>query len=298
MSALAVLFPGQGAQRVGMGQDSAARALEARRLFERASAVLGYDLKAVCREGPAERLNRTDVCQPALLVSSLADLEALRIDAGSDLAGAGAAAGLSLGEFTALVFAGALAFEDAVRLVALRGEAMQAACVASAGGMLALVGTTAETAEAVAAAAGIVVANYNTAEQFVLSGPAAGIDKARAEAKARGARGIPLKVAGAFHSPLMAPAQARLRDALSGVRFSPSRLPVLSNVTGDFYGQNDDPRERLAAQLVSPVRWHPSMKRLVDAGFKTFREVGPGRTLTGMMKGFEGVSAVPTDAGT
>ncbi len=297
MSGLAILFPGQGAQRVGMGEASAARAPEARRLFERASAVLGYDLQAVCREGPAERLNRTDVCQPALLVSSLADLEALRLDAGLDLAQAGAAAGLSLGEFTALVFAGALGFEDAVRLVALRGEAMQAACDSSAGGMLALIGTTAETAEAVAAEACVVVANYNTAEQFVLSGSRPGIEAARVSAKARGARAIPLRVAGAFHSSLMEPAKERLREALSNVRFAPPRLPVLSNVTGDFYGPGDDPRERLAAQLVSPVQWHPSMKRLVAAGFRTFREVGPGRTLTGMMKGFEGVSVVPSDGG-
>lgn len=297
----ALLFPGQGAQRVGMGVASAERCPAAAALFERASRVLGWDLLAACREGPSERLNRTDVSQPALLAASLADLEALRAAEPETVARAGAAAGLSLGEITALCFAGALRFEDAVRLVAERGAAMQAACDARPGGMLSLLGASEAAAAEVAAAAGaagiVVLANVNAADQTVLSGEAPALEAARREARARGIRAIPLRVAGAFHSPLMAGAAERLREVLREIPFSRPVLPVVSNVTAAFYGEGDDPRDLLARQVVSPVRWHPSMRLLVEGGFAAFREVGPGKVLTGLLRGFAGVCAAPTDGG-
>jgi len=289
MGKTAFLFPGQGAQYVGMGRDLAERYPEARALYERADAVLGFALSEVCFNGPEDRLTATDISQPAILVTSLAALAALRTtDAGRRLVPE-AAAGLSLGEYTALVAAGVLDFEEAVRLTHLRGTYMQEACEAVPSGMVSLLGVDAEGAEKICEAAreaGIIwPANYNCPGQIVLSGVQAACERAVAIAEAHGAqRAVPLAVAGGFHSPLMAPAREKLTPHLEALRPGEAAFPVIANVTGDYYPGPDAVPDLLARQVDEPVRWQQGLERLLADGFDRFVEVGPGRVLTGLLK--------------
>jgi [acyl-carrier-protein] S-malonyltransferase len=291
MSSTTLLFPGQGAQVVGMARDAHDAIPAARELFQQAGDILRVDLGRLCFEGPQESLNRTDVSQPAILVASLALLEGMKARRPEWVSAATAAAGLSLGEYTALVFAGAISFAEAVWLVQQRGRAMREACEASPGAMASILGLDAQKVEAACAHAvglglgPVIPANFNSPGQIVISGAKAAVEAASMKAKELGARRIvPLAVAGAFHSPLMASAQEKLRHALQDVLIACPRIPVISNVTAAPTREPEAIREALAVQVVSPVRWEASMRALIAQGARRFIEVGPGRVLTGLLK--------------
>jgi [acyl-carrier-protein] S-malonyltransferase len=288
----AILFPGQGAQHVGMGRDLAASLPAAKALFDHASAVLGYDLLAVCTTGPAERLNATDVSQPAIFVASLAALEQVKATQPDLLTNVTATAGLSLGEYTALVFAGALPFEDALRVVKARGEAMQAAAEATAGGMVAVLGLEADEVDALAAEAEglagggkkVQLANLLCPGNTVVSGHAAAIDALVQLAEGRQLRTSRLAVAGAFHTDLMKPADEKLAAALATATFRPANTPVWSNVDARPHTAAAEFAPLLVKQVLSPVRWEETMRGMIAAGVDKFVEVGPGRVLAGLLK--------------
>lgn len=283
----AILFPGQGAQHVGMAAAIVTGVAAANETMLRANEVLGFDLLDLCLNGPAERLEATDICQPAIFAISAAVVEALRADGHAE--SFTATAGLSLGEYTALWFAGSLTFDDALRLVRRRGIAMQEASDATPSGMLSLVGASPDQAEQLAAAAAgddvLVAANYLGPGQVVLSGALTAIDRAEQLARDHGIRRtVRLKVAGAFHSPLMASATTALSEALRDVAIRPPRIAFFTNVTGDEVRAPEQIRAHLAAQVVSPVRWEDSMNRLVAREIGVFVEPAPGRVLSGLMK--------------
>lgn len=288
MAKTAILFAGQGAQAVGMGKSLCEKSVAAKALFERASQALGYDLAAVCFDGPAERLNTTVVSQPAIFVASLAALEVLRETEPSLIEQCQATAGLSLGEYTALAFAGAFGFDEGLALVNLRGQAMQAASEAVPSGMLAILTLDLAAVEAICAQAqthGLVsVANYLCPGNTVVSGEAAAIDAAESLAKAQGATTVRLAVAGAFHTQLMAPARSQLQARLQQTTISPPRLPVWSNVDAAPHTDPDHIRDLLIRQVTEPVRWEPTIRGMLADGFDRFVEVGPGRVLTGLLK--------------
>lgn len=288
-AATAVLFPGQGAQSVGMAGEWCVANRKAADLFALAAELLGYDLLAVCSGGPADRLNTTAVSQPAILVTSLAALEVLRDRDPAPLEAATVTAGLSLGEYTALVFAGVLSFEDAVRLVDIRGRAMQACANQSPGGMVAVLGLDREQVVQVcdASRGGDVldVANVLCPGNIVVSGSAEACRRAEAAAIAAGAmKCVPLDVAGAFHTQLMEPAVEALRAALADVRMAPPRIPVVSNVDARPHADPDEIRGLLARQVCGVVEWQASMDQVLSTGVDAVWEVGPGRVLRGLLK--------------
>lgn len=279
------LFPGQGAQHVGMGKDLDQAFPAAREVFDRAEAASELPLKRLCFEGPEDELNRTDVCQPAIFAVSAAVLAAL----GEAPAAPAYAAGLSLGEYSALYAAGAMDLETAVRLLVRRGRYMQEAATATPSGMVALLGADEDVANRVCDAArgdGVLVpANFNAPGQIVLSGTGEACRRALAAAQDCGASGaMELKVAGAFHSPLMQPAADRLREALDAAEIRPPRVPVLSNVTGRPHGEPPEIRRLLLEQLTRPVRWQQGCEHLRAQGADAFLEIGPGRVLAGLMR--------------
>jgi [acyl-carrier-protein] S-malonyltransferase len=288
MPRTAFLFPGQGAQYVGMAGGLAAELPAAKALFDEAADVLGYDLLSVCVGGPAERLNATDVSQPAIYVASLAALEQLKASDPTALDGVTDTAGLSLGEYTALAFAGALSFRDGLRVVQARGRAMQAAAEAAPGGMVSLIGPQLAEVEALVAEARAVgkleVANLLCPGNTVVSGAAAAIDEVCRLAEAKGLRAVRLAVAGAFHTDLMRPADEKLAEALSGVELKAPRLPVWSNVDAAPHADPVEIRQLLIRQVLSPVRWEETTRGMLAAGVETFYEVGPGRVLAGLLK--------------
>ena len=274
---------------MGMGRDFYEASPAARETFEQANAALGFRLSDICFNGDAERLNDTSICQPAILAMSVAVLRAVREKMGDGALQGEATAGLSLGEYTALVAAGALEFLDAVRLVHKRGSLMQAAAVERPGSMASVIGLSDEVVEGICAevrAQGVVVtANLNCPGQVVISGEKAAVEAACARAQEKGARmAAPLKVSGAFHSPLMQPAQEKLAAELDATRLTTARIPVVSNVSGEYMREPQEVRSALKRQVISPVLWHRSMQRLIADGFDTFYEVGPGKVLTGLMK--------------
>jgi len=287
------IFPGQGAQTPGMGKDLCEAFPEAKRLFERADEVLDFPISEACFHAEADELNRTDVCQPGIFLVSAAVMEVLRERKGLSPEGFDAAAGLSLGEYTALWFAGALTFEDGLALTRLRGRLMQEASDAEPSGMVSLMGIDVEAAEAACAKVrdegGVVcVANLNSPGQVVISGAQEAVGKAAEIAKEAGARrAIPLPVAGAFHSPLMAPASEGLAAKLAETEIRTARIPVISNVTAAPETEPDRIRENLVRQLVSPALWEKSMRRLVEEGADRFVEPGPRNVLAGPMKKIE-----------
>jgi [acyl-carrier-protein] S-malonyltransferase len=280
----AALFAGQGAQAVGMARDLAESRPECRALFDRADAILGWSLSEAVFEGPVERLTRTDVCQPAIFVASAAAWTAFRALAPS--AEFAAAAGLSLGEWTALWAAGAVSFDDAVRVLAARGRFMQEACEATPSGMIAIVGATPDQLKALCEKTGCTVANVNSSAQQVLSGSKDAIAAAAGVAKELGVkRAIPLATAGAFHSPFMAPARERLAPVLDGIEFRSPKFPVLSNITGRPH--SSDPGEIKALmleQVTGTTNWAADVEAAKALGCTRFVEFGPGKVLSGLIK--------------
>ncbi len=290
MSKVAFLFPGQGAQTVGMGREACEKLPAVRTLFDRANAILGYDLARLCFEGPADQLDSTIHSQPALFVCGLAALELLKHDAPELVAGAATTAGLSLGEYTALVFAEALDFETGLRIVQQRGAAMQAAADAVPSGMVSLLGLELDVIERLCdearGASGVLqIANYLCPGNTVVSGDQSSCERVATLAEQAGAmKAIPLAVAGAFHTSIMQPAVGRLSEALSAATISPPRIPVISNVDARPHHDPEEIRALLVQQVVSPVRWEDSMRYLLEDGCDAFYEVGPGRVLRGLMK--------------
>jgi len=289
VSKIAFLFPGQGAQTVGMGQALCESLPAARDLFSRAGDILGYDLAKLCFTGPAEELDSTVRSQPALFTASMAALESLKATQPDVVAACQAAAGLSLGEYTALVFADVMSFDDGLRLVHARGTAMQAAADATASGMVSILGLERDKVEELCmqARGGEVldVANLLCPGNIVVSGTKAACARAAELAPTLGAmKAIPLSVAGAFHTSIMQPAVAKLTDALANVPMKKPRIPVVSNVDAIPHDDPEEIRKLLIRQVVSPVRWEDSLRYLMSQGFDKFYEVGPGRVLRGLMK--------------
>ena len=285
-----ILCPGQGAQVVGMGRDFYADSPMAKSVLDVASDILGFDLKAVAFDGPEERLNQTDVSQPAIFAVSVAAYRAGEEAGLIDPSAVTAYAGLSLGEYTALHLAGVFTFEDGLRLVKARGAYMQAAAVASPSGMVALLGADAAAVDKLCADAAqgeaLVPANYNAPGQIVVSGTKAACERALKAAEAAGFKATPLKVAGAFHSPLMQPAADRMRAELDRATFADPRTTVYSNVTAAPHADAASIKQRLVEQIISPVKWEQTMQALIAVGGDSprFVELAPNRHLAGLAK--------------
>ena len=282
MSDKVCIFAGQGAQVPGMGKDLAADA-EIAALFERADQVLGFGLSKVCFEGPAEELTKSNICQPAIFTVSVAAFRAFQKRCPQVVFKM--AAGLSLGEWTALHVAGVLDFDSTLQVLEARGRFMQQACEEQPGGMVSIMGATAEQLQTLCDKAGITVANINSDAQVVLSGRKDGIAVAVQVAGELGVKAIPLSVAGAFHSPLMASARTKLASVLEGVTFQAPKIPVLANVSGALH--SSDPaaiKDAMLRQVTESVRWCDCVKSAIGAGVTDFVEFGPGKVLSGLIK--------------
>ena len=279
-------FPGQGSQFVGMGRDVAQAFPAAREIFARADQALGEKISALCFEGPEDALTLTRNTQPAVVATSVALLAALR--ARFELAAPVSAAGHSLGEYSALVASGALSLEDAVRIVRLRGEAMQEAVPAGAGAMAAVMGLAPEKLAAICeeAAQGEVVsaANYNAPGQIVIAGHAAAVQRASKLVAERQGKAIPLKVSAPFHCSLMAPAARKLQARLETVTISPLAFPVLANVDARQNREAHRVKELLVLQVDHPVRWEETVRNMAESGVTHMLEIGPGKVLAGLVR--------------
>lgn len=288
MSRIGFLFPGQGAQHVGMGKGIAEKYPQAQRLFDQANEILGYNLAQLCFEGPAEQLDSTVISQPAIFVTSLAALEMLKVENPAAVDACEMTAGLSLGEYTSLVFSGAMSFEDGLKVVQQRGQAMQDAADATPSGMVSVLLLEVPQVEQLrdaASDAGIIqLANYLCPGNIVVSGTIAACEKVVELTEAAGGRAIPLAVAGAFHTSIMEPADQRLAAALADVVMNSPKIPVVSNVDAQTHSDPNELKQLLVRQVVSPVRWEDSIRVMLDAGIDDFYEIGPGKVLTGLMK--------------
>lgn len=278
-----LVFAGQGAQFVGMGKDLAETYPECMALFNKADEVLGYEISKICFEGPVEELTKSNHCQPAIFVTSIACYNALcREVEGLSFKGA---AGLSLGEWSALHIAGALTFEDTMRVLEARGRFMQEACEEHDGAMVSVIGLSFDKLNEICSETDVEIANLNSLEQTVLSGARKGIEAAEKKAKEAGAkRVIMLNVAGAYHSPLMSSAAVKLEGVLSNVEISRPHIPVIANVTGQPHGGADEIRGAMIKQVTSPVQWLSCVRWFKDRGVTEYVECGPGRVLSGLIK--------------
>jgi [acyl-carrier-protein] S-malonyltransferase len=290
MSNIAFLFPGQGAQTVGMAQELIEQIPAAAALFTLASEILGYDLAQLCAQGPAEKLNTTDHSQPALFVASLAALESLKVSDPQTVDACTATAGLSLGEYTALVFAGVMSFEDGLRVVQQRGSAMQAAAQQADSTMVSLLGLSTDDVQQLVDSCRedgevLQIANYLCPGNIVVSGSRSACERIQEAAVEAGAmKAIPLAVAGAFHTEVMQAAVEPLRQALENVTLNAPRIPVISNVDASVHNDPEIIRQHLVQQVVSPVRWEECMGTLLNQGIGQFYEIGPGRVLRGLLR--------------
>jgi len=283
MTRSAIVFPGQGSQFVGMGRDLADGLPECRALFDRASAVLGYDISDVCFNGPIEKLTISTNTQPAIFVHSIAAVTAWKMThpgATWDFA-----AGHSVGEWAALHLAGAISFEDAVRALKFRAQFIQEAAEAQPGAMLAVIGAERSILDKICAGSGAEMANFNSHEQVVLSGHASKIDRAEQIARESGLRKvIRLQVAGAFHSSLMKPAADKLADAIADMGFKMPEIPVVSNVTARPHTSPGEIKKLMIEQISSPVRWVDSIEWMKSQGVDSYLECGPGKVLSGLVR--------------
>lgn len=289
MTRIGFLFPGQGAQSVGMGRRLVENFPSARAMYDRASEILGYDLAKLCLEGPADDLDSTIYSQPALFVTSLAAIESLQAELPDVVLSCEAVAGLSLGEYTALVFAGVLSFEGGLSVVQQRGMAMQKAADATAGGMVSILGLERSEVEKLCQQARgdeiLEIANLLCPGNIVVSGAVGACERAAELAPKMGAmKAVPLAVAGAFHTQIMRPADEELAAALAEVELQKPRIPVISNVDAQPHDDPEEIRKLLIRQVISPVLWEDSMRYLIAQGFSQFYEVGPGRVLLGLLR--------------
>lgn len=283
-----ILCPGQGAQAVGMGKDFFDASPVARGVFENANKVLGFDLATICFTGPEERLNQTDIAQPAIYVTSVACFTAAKEAGLVHPEQITAFAGLSLGEYTALHLAGVFSFEDGLKLVAARGKYMQEAAVATPSGMVSIMGAdeaaVTKLCQENSQGEVLIPANFNSPGQIVVSGAIKACERIAAAAEAAGFKSIPLKVAGAFHSPLMQSGADRMAAELDKVSFNSPRAVVYANVTAQPHADGASIKRLLVDQIVKPVRWEQTMQTLVGQGDARWIELAPGRVLTGLLK--------------
>jgi [acyl-carrier-protein] S-malonyltransferase len=289
---IAFLFPGQGAQTVGMGRKLAESLPAARRLYDRANELLEYDLAKLCFEGPAESLDSTVHSQPALFVTSLAALELLRSQSPDVVTSCEAAAGLSLGEYTAMVFAGIMDFDEGLKMVRKRGAAMQQAADATPSGMVTILGLKLDQVQVLCDQARqgeiLQVANLLGPDMLVVSGSRGACERAAELGPKMGAmKAVPLAVAGAFHTEIMRPADEQCAEALAAVPMQVPRIPVIFNVDARPHDDPDEIRQLMVKQIINPVRWEESMRYLLAEGFDQFYEVGPGRVLRGLLRRIE-----------
>jgi len=285
-SKLAFIFPGQGSQSVGMGKDIYGKYPIAKKIFDKADEVLGYSISSLCFEGPEDKLKLTENTQPAILTTSIALLKLLqeKLDIKPSYV-----AGHSLGEYTALVCAGALSFEDAVLSVNKRGQFMQSAVPVGVGTMAAIIKTTEEVVQELCDTVSredhvVVNANINCPGQYVISGHTDAVKEVMALAKEKRAMGIPLAVSAPFHSPLMQKAADDLEAWLNGITFNNFEIPLVNNADVDIISSGLDARASLIRQMQASVKWEASMRKLIEMGVNTFVEIGPGKVLAGMMK--------------
>jgi [acyl-carrier-protein] S-malonyltransferase len=283
-----ILCPGQGAQAVGMGKDFFEAAPAAKEVFERANQIIGFDLAALCFTGPDERLNQTDISQPAIYVTSIAAHRAAVAAGVLSEAGNAIYAGLSLGEYTALHLAGVFSFEDGLKLVAARGRYMQQAATATPSSMVAIMGAdeaaVMKLCEENAQGEVLVPANFNAPGQIVVSGSTGACERVQPAASVAGYKAVPLVVAGAFHSPIMQSGADKMKAELEKVEFKPPRATVYSNVTAQPHTDSASIKKLLVDQIVKPVRWEQTMQQIANVPDARFVELAPGRVLTGLLK--------------